>query len=251
MKKNIKVIQSIQRAINILNCFDKDNLELSLNEISQRLDLNINTTRGLVNSLVANDLIEHNIQTNTYSMGAYFALKSNLVKKNNIIRAKEVCLPYLIELTDKFTVSSRLQIITLDSIFTATTINPKSHYILESTKQENFPLHATSSGKIFIKYRKRKIEELILEKFTENTITDIKILEEEILGIEKNGYSTEFDEIGFGISSIAVPIFDANSEIFGTISVTALTQVIKEKKVELIETIKEKVKDLEKELFYK
>ncbi|SQC98502.1 IclR helix-turn-helix domain [Fusobacterium necrophorum subsp. necrophorum] len=51
----MKVIQSIQRAINILNCFDQNNLVLSLNEISQKLDLNINTTRGLVNSLVVNN----------------------------------------------------------------------------------------------------------------------------------------------------------------------------------------------------
>ncbi|SQC98503.1 Acetate operon repressor [Fusobacterium necrophorum subsp. necrophorum] len=121
---------------------------------------------------------------------------------------------------------------------------------MESTEQENFPLHATSSGKIFILYRE-KLEELVLEKFTENTITNIEDLKKEIKEIEKNGYSTEFDEIGFGISSIAVPIFDNNNDIFGTISVTALTQVIKEKKSELILELKLKVKELEKELFYK
>ncbi|KDE61508.1 IclR family transcriptional regulator [Fusobacterium necrophorum] len=251
MKKNMKVIQSIQRAINILNCFDQNNLVLSLNEISQKLDLNINTTRGLVNSLVVNNLIEHNLEDNTYSIGSYFVLKSNLIIKNNINRAKEISLYHLVDLTNKFKVSSRLQIITSDSIFTINAVNPKSHYILESTEQENFPLHATSSGKIFILYREKRLEELVLEKFTENTITNIEDLKKEIKEIEKNGYSTEFDEIGFGISSIAVPIFDNNNDIFGTISVTALTQVIKEKKSELILELKLKVKELEKELFYK
>ena len=59
MEKSINVIQSIQRAINILNCFNQNELELSLNVISEKVKLNINTTRGLVNSLVANKLIYH------------------------------------------------------------------------------------------------------------------------------------------------------------------------------------------------
>ena len=35
MEKSINVIQSIQRAINILNCFNQNELELSLNVISE------------------------------------------------------------------------------------------------------------------------------------------------------------------------------------------------------------------------
>lgn len=251
MEKNIKVIQSIQRAVNILNCFDYNNIELSLNEISQKVNLNINTTRGLVNSLVANNLISHNLKTNTYSIGNFFLLKSNLIVKNNINKAKEISLPLLNNLSDKFNVSSRLQIIDSDNIFTALVVNPKnSHYILTSTQESNFPLHATSSGKLLLKYRQKKLENLILEKFTENTITDIEILKKEFILIEKNGYSTEYDEIGFGISSIAVPIFDDNKFIFGSISVTALTPIIKKLKNDLIKELKLSSQLLEKKLFH-
>ena len=90
MEKSINVIQSIQRAINILNCFNQNELELSLNVISEKVKLNINTTRGLVNSLVANKLIYHNKKNNTYSIGDYFLIKSNLVLNNNMNRAKEL-----------------------------------------------------------------------------------------------------------------------------------------------------------------
>lgn len=250
MEKNIKVIQSIQRAVNILNCFDYNNLELSLNSISQEVGLNINTTRGLVNSLVANDLISHNLETNTYSIGNFFLLKSNLIVKNNINRAKDLSLNLLNELSDKFKVSSRLQIITSDNIFTAVVVNPKnSHYILTSTQDSNFPLHATSSGKLLLKYKQKNLKNLNLEKYTENTITDIKVLKEELDLIEKNGYATEYDEIGFGVSSVAVPIFDNNGFIFGSISVTALTPIIKKLKKEIVKQLKFSTKELEKKLF--
>ena len=73
--------------------------------------------------------------------------------------------------------------------------------------------------------------------------------------IKKNKYSTEIDEIGFGVSSIAVPIFDwrySNEEIssiFGTISVTALTPIIKKLKLDIIKELKKIVKTLEMRLF--
>lgn len=252
MEKNIKVIQSIQRAVNILNCFDYNNLELSLNTISQKVNLNINTTRGLVNSLVANNLMAHNLKTNTYSIGNFFLLKSNLIVKNNINRAKELSLSLLNNLSDKFNVSSRLQIIDSDNIFTAIVVNPKnSHYILTSTQDSNFPLHATSSGKLLIKYKQKKLENLTLEKFTEDTITDIISLKKELDTISKKGYSTEYDEIGVGVSSIAVPVFDNNRFIFGSISVTALTPIIKKMEKEIVKELKSSVKILEKDLFYR
>ena len=256
MEKSINVIQSIQRAINILNCFNQNELELSLNVISEKVKLNINTTRGLVNSLVANKLIYHNKKNNTYSIGDYFLIKSNLVLNNNMNRAKELSRDLLDLLSQKFHVSSRLQIITDDSIFTALTVDPQnSHYILTSTKSLNFPLHATSSGKLFLCYKKKDLSKIKLEKFTKNTIINIEKLKEELDKIKKNKYSTEIDEIGFGVSSIAVPIFDwrySNEEIssiFGTISVTALTPIIKKLKLDIIKELKKIVKTLEMRLF--
>ena len=186
MEKSINVIQSIQRAINILNCFNQNELELSLNVISEKVKLNINTTRGLVNSLVANKLIYHNKKNNTYSIGDYFLIKSNLVLNNNMNRAKELSTDLLDLLSQKFNVSSRLQIITDDSIFTALTVDPQnSHYILTSTRSLNFPLHATSSGKLFLCYKKKDLSKIKLEKFTENTIINIEKLKEETKNNDK------------------------------------------------------------------
>lgn len=53
MEKEVRLIQSIQRAFNIIDCFNNDNTELSLPQISEKVKLHINTTRGIVNTLVA------------------------------------------------------------------------------------------------------------------------------------------------------------------------------------------------------
>ena len=67
MEKEVRLIQSIQRAFDIINCFSEQSPKLTLPKISEMLSLNINTTRGIVNTLVANGYLEHDSETNIYS----------------------------------------------------------------------------------------------------------------------------------------------------------------------------------------
>lgn len=48
-----KIIQSLERAMSILELFQNSVVELSLKDISEKLELNKSTTFGLVNSLAA------------------------------------------------------------------------------------------------------------------------------------------------------------------------------------------------------
>ena len=51
------LIQSIQRAIDILDCFDNNNPELSLAEITKKVNLHKSTVYGIVNTLYFNDYL--------------------------------------------------------------------------------------------------------------------------------------------------------------------------------------------------
>ena len=75
-EKEVRVIQSVQRAIDIINCFDEHELKLTLPQISAKLELNINTVRGLVNTLVANGYLEHVADGNCYMLGLAFLPKA-------------------------------------------------------------------------------------------------------------------------------------------------------------------------------
>jgi DNA-binding IclR family transcriptional regulator len=227
----MKLIQSIQRAIDIINCFDNNNKTLTLNNISEKLGLNINTTRGITNTLVFNNLLDHNVENNTYSLGSFYITKSNLSYSNTVNKIKIIAKPYLKELAEKYKVSSRLQIVFGSEIMSVKTVNPESsYYILATEDYQPLPLHATSSGKLFLKYSKNApaFENLNFEKYTKFTIPDKNILLENLKNIDKNGYSSEFGETGLGISSLAVPIFNKDDTLFATISITGLTPVIED-----------------------
>ncbi len=232
MSSNVRVIQSIQRAIDIINCFSQSKPTLSINEISKELSLHINTTRGIINTLVYNGYLKHDNVENKYSLGLVFIPKADLVNTNYVDRIKDIVRPYLFEIANKFQVSSRLQLISKQKIFTVDTVNPEnSRYILLTRMDTPFPLNATSSGKLYLYYTSKEERENFLNninpiKFTDKTIIHRDDLEKELEFIGLNGFSIEKEEIGLGISSIAIPLVDSTDTFIGTLSITATNPII-------------------------
>ena len=81
-KKLQKPIQSIQRAVQILDCFTPTDPSLPLSAISEKTGLNINTTRGLVNTLVESQLLLRDRETGYYKLGYYFVTKASMIHQD-------------------------------------------------------------------------------------------------------------------------------------------------------------------------
>ena len=107
---SIRLIQSVQRSIDILNCFTDTSHYLSINDISQKLDLNINTVRGLMNTLICNGLLMHDKVTNLYSLGFYFVGKADIIQKqvDSYIAVAKTLVNHIAE---KHHVSASLQLV--------------------------------------------------------------------------------------------------------------------------------------------
>lgn len=229
-----KLIQSLQRAFEIINCFDFDTKYLSINEIALKVDLNPNTVRSIVQTLVFFGYLNHNKKDNNYSLGYIYVSKAEIIDKAYLSGLKEIVEPILIELSTIFKISARLQMVNNDRIFTVTCINPiNTHYIVLSRMDAEFPLHASASGKLFLYFSNDDFRENYLadnskKRYNENTKIDRQELMEELNFISDNGYSREFEEFGIGISSIAFPITNDSQGLIGTISVTGPSKMILE-----------------------
>lgn len=240
--KQPKLIQSIQRAINIIDCFSEAKNILSLVEISEKLELNINTTRGIVQTLVYNGYLYHDENTNTYSLGLMFLEKGRFVETSYKIKLEDTYLKLLEYIANKYKVSTRLQAVSNNKIMTIKRIDPENSVYLIMSKTTNFLLNAMASGKLLLYYmseneKNKFLENIPSEKLTPNTIIDKDSLIKELNFIEKNGFSKEIEEIDYVISSIAYPILDRNT-LVGTISITSSTQVINKVYKKVIEDIK-------------
>jgi len=225
MKEGIKTIQSVQRAIDIVNCVGDFGRNITLNEISSRLNLNINTVRGLAQTLLANGFLSRNAELGTYTLGYEFLTKSKLVYQFQVQRIRDAAYPDMERISERFGVSSWLQISFYRDIYTVETVEaPGSYYSYAPKSGANLLLHASASGKLRIAFmpeneRKKVIDSLNLERLTEHTITDREVFANTIERVYAQGYATELDEMDIGISSVGAPFFDTSGTLGGTLSV--------------------------------
>lgn len=75
-----------------------------------------------------------------------------------------------------------------------------------------YDLHCSAPGKVLLACADREfIEEYAsasLEKRTENSITEKNLLLTELESVRQNGYATDCEGFGNGITCVAAPIFD-------------------------------------------
>lgn len=238
----IHVIQSVQRAINIINCFTEHHYNLTLNEISQKVDLNINTTRGLVQTLVINDVLSYDKEKKLYSLGYYFNAKSKLVN-HNISFIVDICSPFLHKITQELKVACGLQIVQGETVRTVNYEEPDdSCYHIIGNEYIPLPLHATASGKLLLAYslipaNPDYIHTINLKKYTGKTITDPSDLIIELNKIKQQGYATENDEFESSIYSVAVPLFHPDGFLFASISISGITSELAPKEKILVEKL--------------
>lgn len=243
MENKTRIIQSLQRAFAILDCFDEVHSRLNLHDIADKLNLNINTTRGLVNTLVYFHYLSHDESDNSYCLGLAFVPKADLVESNLIFHTKNKIQPYLKVLSNRYNMSVRLNMVSSAKLFTLYTEVPdNSRYLLLTRSRTPFPLHATSSGKVYLaslpeKIQREYLESINLIRYTETTICDSDQLLKEMALIKEKGYALEIGEVTEGIGSIAFPIYNRKKECYATISLSASSQEVLDQKDKIIKDV--------------
>ena len=68
-QNSIYKVQSLERALDILDCFSFQNRELTLSEVVDCTGLNKTTAKRLISNLVNRGYIQHDLQTKRYKLG--------------------------------------------------------------------------------------------------------------------------------------------------------------------------------------
>ncbi|ATW25786.1 IclR family transcriptional regulator [Candidatus Formimonas warabiya] len=232
MSQNPKLIQSVQRAIDIMECFDYNKKELSLSEISEILNLNASTVHGILLTLQVNGYIEKIPEKSKYKLGTKLLEKGTLVLEDLDIR--EIVRPYLKLLTNKYKETSNFCLYQFGNLYIIEKIeSPLSFFAMTSKIGLKIPLHASASGKLILANLNQKdlnevLKKIKLIRYTENTLSDINTIKEVLEKVRIQGYALENEEVELGLYTIAAPIFNHKGEILGTISVLGPTVRIRE-----------------------
>lgn len=220
-----KPIQSIQRAIDILNCFNPNRFAMSIRDISEETGLHINTTRGIVQTLKDNGLLFFDEETGRYSLGFYFNNKASIIT-GHIATLINLVKPHMAKLAEKHSMTASLEIVRADTVTPIYSIaSGRNSYSILVVEFTHLPLHCSGAGKAYLAFgvldtRPDFIQKIPMPAYTEKTITDHEKLLRELNRIKKRGYSIENNEFEPMVNCVSVPLYDSYGDVFATISLT-------------------------------
>ena len=215
--------QSVERAFSILQLFLTGNNELFASEISKRLSLPQSTVFRFLFTLARANLVEQNLENNKYRLGvACLELGAAFLRSSDL---RQRALPTLEALRDETGETVHLGILDeFQGVYIEKLSGLHPIGLMSSHVSRRFPLYCTGLGKTLLAHLP---EDMIqnyfartnLTPYTENTITDLKQLQDELNQVRQLGYSTDNEEHEDGVACIAAPIFKHNG-LAGAISIS-------------------------------
>ncbi|EGO64348.1 IclR family transcriptional regulator [Acetonema longum] len=239
---NVHMIQSVQRALSILEEFSIKEKELGVTEIAKRVGLNKSTCFGLLNTLQALGYIEQNSDNGKYRLGLKLFLLGQVYEAGLEIR--DIAGPFLQHLADLFQETVHLVVREgMNAVYVDKVEGPQG-IRMYSQIGRRVPLHATGVGKAMLAFFSETDFDSVaakgLPQFTANTITDETKLRSQMALIRQRGYSIDDEEIEIGLRCVAAPIFNHRGEAIAAFSVAGPSmRMTYEKMNELTQLVRE------------
>lgn len=236
------IVQSVSRALDIIQCFSGNTVELGISEISDRMQLNKSTIYGLVNTLTVKGYLEQNSQTKKYRLGIKLFEFGVLVQKRMDLRNEAS--PFCQKLQEKYADTVHLATHYKGEVVYIDKIAAPNSMISYSQVGKRAPMYCTGVGKAILAYvGKEYLDQFILKEtfdaMTEKTITTSEKLLKELEHIKDKGYAIDNEEIEIGLRCVAAPIFNYKGYPIAAISVSAPYKKMTD---EMIEKISQDVK---------
>lgn len=254
MTKSPKIIQSVQRAADIIACFHGTPVELGLGEISDMLELNKSTVHGITSTLCANDFLEQS-PSGKYRLGRVFSNAFGDDRNTRKMILKEKALQPMQRLADRFMGSAALLYREGNELVMLNKATPAgANYVISVHDSVISPLHTSASGKLLLASLEEDELDSYLERnplirVTEHTICTKEELKNDLKLIRSRHYSTENEELGPGIYAVSVPIYDKAHRLYAALSITGIADFIRENG-EVVRGLKETADTIMNQVFY-
>jgi len=249
--RSSKTVHTVSR---ILSLFSLEREEIGVREVSQILGLSPGSIHRLLSSMEGCGFLQKNVNRKyrlgerIFEFGLLFPLHSPLRK---IVR------PHAEDLAKTFRTNVQLAIPRKTQPYSAIIIDrivsledPIFHSLPFTF---DAPFHCSALGKSILAFllpeeKKEVLREMVLTRYTKNTITRMKLLKAELNKIQKNGFSVDRGEIFEGLYCVGAPIFQ-NGRLVGSLSLSDSIGRINDKNVsEVAKVLKEKIAFISRQL---
>ena len=235
-------VRAVERALQILECFDDRHPERGVSEISEEIGLHKATTYRILTTLMNYGYIERAADGQKYRLGLRLSeLGFKVVRRMDLRRE---ALPLIQQLLDQLGETCDLCVFDHGRVFYLDVLQSRHAVTVAATPGQRLPVHCTASGKLFLAYLPADaIDPLLAGKFpgyTPNTITSVEQLRQQMELIRRQGYSVDDQEFEIGLWAASAPILNQHNEILAAVSVLSPTsRITPERSQEIIRALTE------------
>ena len=227
--KNSSHVQSVARALQVLELLAEENMEVSLTEISKKINWPKSTLHGILTTLRDYRIVDQSAVNGKYRLGIRLFEYGQRIARTWDIRS--LAMPVMQELNRAF--GEMVQLAAEDSgeVLYIEKLDSTRIIRIVSEVGARLPMHCSGLGKVLLAYKSPAEVKYIMSKrgmprMSRNTITDIQRLFEELDRIRTQGYAIDNCEIMDGLRCAAAPIRDRNGDVKYAISISGLAEVL-------------------------
>lgn len=222
-----KQIQTLNRAVAVLDCFTLDRSELGVREIARMVKLSSSATGRLLTALKELGILSQNPETRAYSMGARVLTWAGVYTAG--LNVRNVAIPAMEELR-------------------RTTLETISLYVREGTERvcverlestqnvrivarlgRRLPIYAGAAGKVLLAYlspeqQREFFDATPLVPLTARTVVDPDQLRRELAQVRAAGCAVSFGEWIDDAAGVAAPVLDRSGEVIAALTISGPIQ---------------------------
>lgn len=248
-----KLIPAVDRVLRIIELLASEHRGLSFSELGSSLNIPKPSLSRLLFNLQQRGYVSHSSAARKYQLTLkLLTLGDRLLDRLDLRERARPSMQKLMEKTKEtveLAILENKEIVYIDKFESYESIRLVTHI-----GSRYSTLHPTATGKIFLAHMSEEDFEYImgergLKKFTENTITDVEKLKEELKEVRANGYAFDDQEVRLGVRRIASPIFNHSSGLVGSVGIAGpVFRMKRGRKDELGRVVKQTAEEISKEL---
>lgn len=227
------IVNSVSKAISIMNLFACEKKSLGITEISNRLSLQKANVYKIVKTLEHAGWIAQERETNKYHIGIEF-----LHVAGGALVCSDERESYLEEMQN---ISETIN----EDVVLCTIINSEIGWCLERVGSENSLVISTkrndkvvlnrgASGKVMLAYQDEKFIEKEYSQNHQYLHQSLEEFKDNLKKIRDQGYSVSKGELDEGVCAVAVPVFGKRNEFAYSLSVAGPIKRIESKNIQNI-----------------
>ena len=229
-------LQSLVRAVAVLELLGKSDVPLSLAEISQRMQVHKSTVHRSLMVLERIALIERT-SGNQFRLGMKLYELGHRAVQQVDLRTR--IRPYFQRLSSQLGETVHLGVLQKTSVVYLDKAEPERHICLSSKTGSTNPAYCTSLGKAMLAYLpqdqvKDILDQVHFVRYTPKTICSRDELMRVLDRVRNRGFAVDDEEIEMGVRCVGAPILDDNNMPIAALSMSGPTARVRPQNAPMI-----------------